>query len=693
MSFLSSLFGTGSKSEEDPNDEHHETSDPVPSTSHVDDDVQPTEHENNEDSDGHQDHDNNNDEDGTNQVDQQHGGETKGSTKDESTEEDGDGPEPTNTTSPQQEQEPEEKSAPEQDNDEGSHQKSSETEPIQDKEPEQESEAQEQQTTVDEVQEEKTDSATDPVPSASKTKAPEQKQSGTTKSRDKKEEKGKKHEKVITEEDYEMSATSEHLFDDSGWNTVESRKKGPGKKETTTGSGSSSSSTSSNRKSPEKLTAASRQSKQRGGDAAKGSGGDTGKRKMSPDRDSAHISKDATTRKKPTGTTGPATVTPLSASSGKEFHVDKQNKRFLLISDVQGQLTLLNSVAVTAKASYVICTGNFGFYDKESSRGINENFLPKSFSKANKRLEVNLGDLHQYISGQRKLSIPVYTVWGEYEDVRVICKFRQGVYKVPNLNIIDEQNTCLIHGVRLFGLGGAVDSSKMVDAGDNDETIAGESGRMWTTLCQIGQLVECSDKSYKEEETRIFITYSNPFTQRLLSLLAVRLKADIMMFRPSSPFGPVSLTNSTVTSMRDLNYMMKEAATQIRSVWKEVRDIVQDSLIEAGEDKYLDYIRKGLKVLDVKPTDYYYGSVLHAGTVPLTSGSTHCRAFLTLNAENHVGLEFTCGGIDFSRVQLSKKRLNKPSHPHSKSNHNHRARKAYDKSKTTQGAPRSKETR
>src|SRR3954467_2029255 len=74
--------------------------------------------------------------------------------------------------------------------------------------------------------------------------------------------------------------------------------------------------------------------------------------------------------------------------------------------------------------------------------------------------QLPLSELPQLLNKQITLDIPVYTVWGACEDVRVLERFRSGEYKVHNLHIIDEANSRLLDvgGVklRLLGLGGAV---------------------------------------------------------------------------------------------------------------------------------------------------------------------------------------------------------------------------------------------
>ena len=65
--------------------------------------------------------------------------------------------------------------------------------------------------------------------------------------------------------------------------------------------------------------------------------------------------------------------------------------------------------------------------------------------------ELPLSELPLLLSGELKLEVPVYTVWGACEDVRVLERFRSGEYKVNNLHIIDEARSMLLElgGVKL----------------------------------------------------------------------------------------------------------------------------------------------------------------------------------------------------------------------------------------------------
>lgn len=78
-----------------------------------------------------------------------------------------------------------------------------------------------------------------------------------------------------------------------------------------------------------------------------------------------------------------------------------------------------------------------------------------------------LSQFPHLLSGAITFPVPVYTVWGLIEDVRIVEKFRTGEYEVHNLTVIDEVNSPLIETaglkLRLFGLGGAVALHKMCE--------------------------------------------------------------------------------------------------------------------------------------------------------------------------------------------------------------------------------------
>lgn len=83
-----------------------------------------------------------------------------------------------------------------------------------------------------------------------------------------------------------------------------------------------------------------------------------------------------------------------------------------------------------------------------------------------------LSEFSEFLSGNKQLDVPVYTVWGACEDVAIIEKFRHGEYHIDNLFLLDEASTHVLDvggvSLRLFGLGGAVVQHKLFDNGEGN---------------------------------------------------------------------------------------------------------------------------------------------------------------------------------------------------------------------------------
>ena len=209
------------------------------------------------------------------------------------------------------------------------------------------------------------------------------------------------------------------------------------------------------------------------------------------------------------------------------------------------------------------------------------------------------------LSGELKLDVPVYTVWGACEDVRVLEKFRSGEYKVPNLHIIDEARSMLLElgGVklRLLGLGGAVVMHKLFDNGEGRTTIAGGQGTMWTTLLQMGELVDTAHRVYDPTETRVFITHASPAREGILNQLSVTLKADFSIsaglhFRYGSSYNEFSV-NPTLD-----HYRGKLAASKasFNDVWDTVKAEVEPAIQQNEAQQNL--LKNALQIVEKMPT-------------------------------------------------------------------------------------------
>jgi hypothetical protein len=225
--------------------------------------------------------------------------------------------------------------------------------------------------------------------------------------------------------------------------------------------------------------------------------------------------------------------------------------------------------------------------------------------------ELPLSELPQFLNGSLKLDVPVYTVWGACEDVRVLEKFRSGEYKVDKLHIIDEARSMLLEigGVklRLLGLGGAVVMHKLFDNGEGRTTIAGGQGTMWTTLLQMGELVDTANRVYDPTETRIFITHASPAREGILNQLSVTLKADFSIsaglhFRYGSSYNEFSV-NPTLD-----HYRGKLAASKasFNDVWETVKGEVQPAISQNEAQQNL--LQNALGIVEKMPSTAHGGN-------------------------------------------------------------------------------------
>lgn len=213
-----------------------------------------------------------------------------------------------------------------------------------------------------------------------------------------------------------------------------------------------------------------------------------------------------------------------------------------------------------------------------------------------------LSEFPLLLSGQIKLQIPVYTVWGACEDVTVLEKFRAGTYDIENLHVLDEATTrCLDLGgvkLRLLGLGGALVPHKMFDNGDGAATIAGGQGTMWTTALQIGELVDTAQRVFDPTETRLLVTHASPGREGIMSQLALVLKADLTIsaglhFRYASSYNEFSVQGD----FDGFRHKLTVGKEGFDKVWESVKNQV-DAVIDEHQRVLLD---KALSVLERIP--------------------------------------------------------------------------------------------
>ncbi|KAG2205116.1 hypothetical protein INT47_002210 [Mucor saturninus] len=282
-----------------------------------------------------------------------------------------------------------------------------------------------------------------------------------------------------------------------------------------------------------------------------------------------------------------------------------EGKRILCTADVRGNISELNRLAREFSAHYIIHTGDF---DRSSLDRIGERplkhwiqyttlvpsqtrtrLLNSSPEVMYRTLEQSphtlLSEFPEFLSREKQLDVPVYTVWGACEDVAIIEKFRSKEYQVDNLFLLDEASTHLLDiggvSLRLFGLGGPVVQHKLFDNGEGTDTIAGGLGVMWTTALQIGELVELANSVYDTSETRVLVTHASPGREGLLAQLALTLHADFTIsaglhFRYNIAYNEFAC-QPEIDHFRN---RLIQSQQQFMQLWDAIKEQVEDSVDE-----------------------------------------------------------------------------------------------------------------
>ncbi|KAK0549282.1 hypothetical protein OC845_003188 [Tilletia horrida] len=354
---------------------------------------------------------------------------------------------------------------------------------------------------------------------------------------------------------------------------------------------------------------------------------------------------------------GPApSVSPSTAALQQQppYIISGSFGRILCVADVRGALSSLNTLAEESNAQAIIHTGDFGFYeaaslDRMGDRTLRHLVQYSSLITPAIRTSLGLGgsgvaqasqpgpdstakpsgvpggqaqptaaalreaiqnhpdplfsEFPSLLNGKLRLNVPVFTVWGACEDVAVLERFRTGEYAVHNLHILDEASTRAIEvgGVRLrlFGLGGAVVLHKLFDNGEGAATIAGGQGTMWTTMLQIGELVDTAQKVFDPTETRLLITHASPGRDGLLAQLALALKADLTIsaglhFRYGVSYNEFSVQHDFE------NYRNK--LIHAKSAFGEIWDAVKSQVDAVIDDKQRVLLNNALAVTNRVPS-------------------------------------------------------------------------------------------
>ena len=291
--------------------------------------------------------------------------------------------------------------------------------------------------------------------------------------------------------------------------------------------------------------------------------------------------------------------------------------RIVCVAAIRGHIQQLNQIAAENKAAAIIHTGDFGFYTRDSLERMGERTLqhviqyspllssklrsvlldsaesraPLANGPAHAHLrqmfadhpEAVLSEFPQLLSKQITLDVPVFTVYGACEDVEVLERLRSGEYSVPNLYILDEASTHAIDvgslRLRLLGLGGAVVTHKLFDHGVGNGSLAGGQGTMWTSMLQIGELIETAQHVYDPTEVRVFVSFASPGRDGLVAQLAQALRADFCVSGGLHLRYVTSYNDYGVYGQLDTyRAKLSQATANFQDVWDAVRPQVEAAI-------------------------------------------------------------------------------------------------------------------
>jgi predicted phosphodiesterase len=216
--------------------------------------------------------------------------------------------------------------------------------------------------------------------------------------------------------------------------------------------------------------------------------------------------------------------------------------RVLLLTDTHGKIDQINAFAAKYNAQACIHCGDIGLFDYESIRSLPAEELTKiirhspvsedekiqicSLPQA-KMAEFLLenhfaGTFEDYLVSRKKFDIPVYAVWGNHENIRIVNWLRKN--PLPNLTFLDETTTVVLGKVRFYGIGGDFHSKHL--------PMAEKSGIPWvkkqikSAFWQYRKLVQLLDLC-PSGETRVQITHCDPLEVSFLQALSFRCKAAL----------------------------------------------------------------------------------------------------------------------------------------------------------------------
>lgn len=136
-----------------------------------------------------------------------------------------------------------------------------------------------------------------------------------------------------------------------------------------------------------------------------------------------------------------------------------------------------------------------------------------------------LGEWDELLSGQLRLPVPVYAVWGNHEDPEFVRAADAQQLEVPNLHFLNAARDALLDGwIRVNGIGGNI---LLPDFLGRDLVVRGH--KITATLERYAQVFDLWRQREPAGELRVFLQHVSPHKDRACALPLMRIAPDLVV--------------------------------------------------------------------------------------------------------------------------------------------------------------------
>jgi Icc-related predicted phosphoesterase len=224
--------------------------------------------------------------------------------------------------------------------------------------------------------------------------------------------------------------------------------------------------------------------------------------------------------------------------------------KILLITDTHGHIDNIVAKSLLTEADICLHTGDFGFYNFDSIKALNqkelhlqikhssldekENLLTASAKTKENVIRENklLGNFEEYLNCNQLLGFPTYAICGNHDDANVVYKLKNN--PIPYLHIVDENKVYNFGNTSILGVSGNClinntftlqkSNSKVLE----ELKMQGCQCRPTSTLFNYIKLVQMS-KSIPKNNKLILMFHPSPIEETFLELVSWQCNATLTL--------------------------------------------------------------------------------------------------------------------------------------------------------------------